>query len=57
MGINSLRYPHYQQVPWHPLRDFSYITGMSAYTMGIRWCARIPWKTIEDLLAAGSASR
>ena len=53
MGINSLRYPHYQQVPWHPLRDFTYITGMSAYTMGIVVRADSPWKSIEDLIAAG----
>ena len=35
MSINSLRYPHYQQVAWHPLRDFTYLSGLSAYTMGI----------------------
>jgi tripartite-type tricarboxylate transporter receptor subunit TctC len=53
MSINSLRYPHYQQVPWHPLRDFTYITGLSSYTMGIVVRADAPWKTIEDLIAAG----
>ena len=53
MSINSLRYPHYQQVPWHPLRDFTYVTGLSAYTMGIVVRADSPWKTLEDLIAAG----
>lgn len=53
MSINSLRYPHYQSVPWHPLRDFTYITGLSSYTMGIVVRADAPWKTIEDLIAAG----
>ena len=53
MSINSLRYPHYQQVPWHPLRDFTYISGLSAYTIGIVVRADSPWKTIEDLIAAG----
>jgi tripartite-type tricarboxylate transporter receptor subunit TctC len=53
MSINSLRYPHYQPVPWHPLRDFTYITGLSSYTMGIVVRADAPWKTIEDLIAAG----
>jgi len=53
MSINSLRYPHYQQVAWHPLRDFTYISGLSAYTMGIVVRADSPWKTIEDLIAAG----
>jgi tripartite-type tricarboxylate transporter receptor subunit TctC len=53
MSINSLRYPHYQQVPWHPLRDFTYICGLSSYTMGIVVRTDSPWKTIEDLIAAG----
>ncbi|MCX7275009.1 MAG: tripartite tricarboxylate transporter substrate binding protein [Burkholderiales bacterium] len=53
MSINSLRYPHYQPVPWHPLRDFTYITGLSSYTIGIVVRADAPWKTIEDLIAAG----
>ncbi len=53
MSINSLRYPHYQQVSWNPLRDFTYVTGLSSYTMGIVVRADSPWKTIEDLVAAG----
>ena len=53
MSINSLRYPHYQQVPWHPLRDFTYITGLSGYTIGIVVRSDSPWKTIDDLIAAG----
>ncbi len=53
MSINSLRYPHYQQVSWHPLRDFTYISGLSSYTMGIVVRSDAPWKTIEDLFEAG----
>lgn len=53
LAINSLRYPHYQQVSWHPLRDFQYITGLSSYTMGLVVRADAPWKTLEDLIAAG----
>lgn len=53
--INSLRYPHYQTVNWHPLRDFSYITGLSSYTFALVVRADSPWKTVEDLLAAGKA--
>lgn len=55
MSINSLRYPHYQQVSWNPLRDFSYITGLSGYTMGLVVRADAPWKSIEELIAAGKA--
>ena len=53
--INSLRYPHYQPVNWHPLRDFSFITGLSSYTFALVVRADSPWKTVEDLFAAGKA--
>ena len=53
MSINSLRYPHYQTTNWHPLRDFVYVTGLSSYTMAIVCRADSPWKTLEDLIAAG----
>ena len=54
--INSLRYPHYQPVNWHPLRDFSFITGLSSYTFALVVRADSPWKTVEDLFAAGKAA-
>lgn len=50
MSINSLRYPHYQQVNWDPLKDFTYICGLSAYTMGIVVRSDSPWKTFEDMI-------
>lgn len=53
--INSLRYPHYQQVNWHPLRDFTFISGLSSYTFALVVKADSPWKTVEDLFAAGKA--
>ena len=54
--INSLRYPHYQPVTWNPLRDFTYITGLSSYTFALVVRADSPWKTVEDLFAAGKAN-
>ncbi len=53
MSINSLRYPHYQQTTWNPLRDFTYLIGLSAYTLGIVVRANAPWKTLEELIEAG----
>ena len=52
MSINSLRYPHYQPTTWHPLRDFTYIIGLSGYTIGIVVRADAPWQTLEALVAA-----
>lgn len=54
--INSLRYPHYQPVNWHPIRDFTFISGLSSYTFGLVVRADSPWKTVEDLFAAGKAN-
>ena len=52
MSINSLRYPHYQQTNWDPLKDFTYISGLSSYTMGIVVRSDSPWMTFEDMVAA-----
>jgi tripartite-type tricarboxylate transporter receptor subunit TctC len=52
MSINSLRYPHYQPTSWNPVRDFTYIVGLSGYTIGIVVRADAPWKTLEELIAA-----
>jgi tripartite-type tricarboxylate transporter receptor subunit TctC len=53
MTINSLRYPHYQAANWHPLRDFSYIIGLSEFTFGVVVRADSPYQTIADLIDAG----
>jgi tripartite-type tricarboxylate transporter receptor subunit TctC len=52
MSINSLRYPHYQPTNWNPVRDFTYIVGLSGYTIGIVVRADAPWKTLEELIEA-----
>jgi len=52
MSINSLRYPHYQPTNWNPIRDFTYIVGLSGYTIGIVVREDAPWKTLEELIAA-----
>ena len=53
MSINTLRYPHYQQTSWNPQTDFTYITGLSGYTMGIVVRTDSPWKTFQDMIDAG----
>lgn len=52
MSINSLRYPHYQATSWNPVRDFTYIVGLSGYTIGIVVRVDAPWKTLEELIEA-----
>jgi tripartite-type tricarboxylate transporter receptor subunit TctC len=52
MSINSLRYPHYQPTNWNPIRDFTYIVGLTGYTIGIIVREDAPWKTLEELIVA-----
>lgn len=56
MTVNSLRYPHYQKTNYDPLKDFTYIVGLSNFTFGIVVHADSPYRTIEDLIAAGKAN-
>ncbi|MBI3373225.1 MAG: tripartite tricarboxylate transporter substrate binding protein [Betaproteobacteria bacterium] len=53
MTVNTLRYPHYQTSNYEPLKDFSYVIGLSNFTFAVAVLADSPWKTIEDLIAAG----
>jgi len=54
MSINSLRYPHYQQANWHPLKDFTYICGLSGYTLGIVVRADFAMEDVSrDMITAG----
>lgn len=55
MTVNSLRYPHYQKTNYDPLRDFTYVIGLSNFTFGIVVRADSPHRTIDDLIAAGKA--
>ena len=50
MGV--LRMPHMQKVPWDPLKDFTYILGVSGYTFGFTVRADSPYKTLADYLDA-----
>ena len=54
MSINSLRYPHYQPTNWNPIRDFTYIIGLSGYTIGLVVRADAPWQTFDELIAAAT---
>lgn len=48
MGV--FRVPHMQKVSWDPLRDLTYVIGVSGYTYGLVVRADSPWKTLKDYL-------
>ncbi len=56
MTVNSLRYPHYQKTSYDPLKDFTFIIGLSNFTFGVVVHADSPYKTLEDLITAGKAN-
>jgi tripartite-type tricarboxylate transporter receptor subunit TctC len=53
---NSFRYPYYEKVAWNPLRDFDYITGLGAFALGVIVKSDSPWRSIEELIAAGKSA-
>jgi tripartite-type tricarboxylate transporter receptor subunit TctC len=43
--------PHFEKVPYHPLKDLRYIVGISAITMGMVVKDDSPFKSFKDLIA------
>ncbi|WP_157667559.1 Bug family tripartite tricarboxylate transporter substrate binding protein [Comamonas serinivorans] len=50
------RLPHLQKVPFDPLKDFTYIANITAYTFGITVPQESPFKSVKDLVAFGRAN-
>ena len=56
--MGMLRLPHMQKVQWDPLKDFTFIIGVSGYTFGFTVRADSPYKTFNDYIeAARKAAR
>jgi tripartite-type tricarboxylate transporter receptor subunit TctC len=45
-----------QKVDWDPMKDFTYIIGVSGYTFGVAVKADSPFKTFNDLIAYAKAN-
>jgi tripartite-type tricarboxylate transporter receptor subunit TctC len=54
--INALRQPHMQKVDWDPLKDFTWIIGVSGYTFGMVVKSDSPMKTFEDVIKYAKAN-
>ncbi len=50
--MGMVRLPHMQNVQWDPLKDFSFIIGVSGYTFGFTVRADSPYKTFNDYIEA-----
>lgn len=50
--MGMLRVPHMQKVQWDPLKDFTFIIGVTGYTFGFTVRADSPYKTFNEYIAA-----
>jgi tripartite-type tricarboxylate transporter receptor subunit TctC len=56
LPLGAFRLPHMQKVDWDPLRDFTYIIGLTGYTFGVVVKADSPFKSLNDYLAHAKAN-
>jgi tripartite-type tricarboxylate transporter receptor subunit TctC len=54
--ITVFRFPFLTKTTFDPVRDFSYIIGVSGYTFGVVVRSDAPWKTFPELLADAKAN-
>jgi tripartite-type tricarboxylate transporter receptor subunit TctC len=56
LTVSAFRQPYMQKVDWDPLKDFTYIIGVSGYTFGIVVKSDSAFKTFDDLIAYARAN-
>src|SRR5688500_1340852 len=56
LTVSAFRQPHMMKVDWDPLKDFTYIIGVSGYTFGIVVKSDSPFKTFQDFVAYAKAN-
>ena len=56
LHVNAFRQPYLQKVDWDPLRDFTYIIGVSGYTFGMVVKADSTFKSLDDVIAYARAN-
>lgn len=54
--VTLFRLPHMQKVNWDPLRDFTYVAGLSGYVLGIAVPADSRFKTWDDVVRYARAN-
>ena len=47
LPVGAFRIPHMQKVDWNPLKDFTYIIGITGYTFGVVVKADSQFKTLQ----------
>lgn len=50
LPVSAFRVPHMLKVDWDPMRDFTYIIGITGYTFGVVVKSDSAFKTFKDLI-------
>jgi tripartite-type tricarboxylate transporter receptor subunit TctC len=56
LTVSAFRQPYMQRVDWDPIRDFTYVIGVSGYTFGVVVKADSPIKSFADFVAYARAN-
>ena len=56
LTVTAFRQPYMQKVDWDPIRDFTYVIGISGYTFGLVVKADSPIKSFDDFIAYARAN-
>ena len=56
LSVGAYRIPHMEPVDWHPLKDFTYIIGLTGYEFAVIVRADSPFKTLKDFMDYGKAN-
>ena len=56
MHMGAFRVPHMQKLPWDPVRDFTYVIGLSGYTFGVVVKSDSAFNSFRDLLDYATAN-
>ena len=54
--VTVLRLPHMENVAFDPMKDITYVMGVSGYVFAYVVRADAPWKSMADLVAAARAN-
>ena len=50
LTVSAFRQPHMMDVAWNPLRDFTYIIGLSGYTFGVVVKSDSPFRSFKQMM-------
>jgi tripartite-type tricarboxylate transporter receptor subunit TctC len=56
LPVGAFRIPHMQKVDWDPLRDFTYIIGITGYTFGVVVKSDSQFRTLKEMIDYAKAN-